>query len=251
MIDKRVNVLIPAAGLGSRFSQAGYTFPKPLIEVNGKPMIQVVVNNLFGQLVNFLNHINIHYIFLVQKEHYDKYNLSFVLDKISPGCDIVQVDGITQGAACTTLLAGHLINNDEPLIIANSDQCVEWGNDFLINDLMNQDIDAGIITFPSVHPKWSYAKIDSRGFVSEVAEKKPISDLATVGIYYWKRGSDYVKYADQMISKNIRTNNEFYVCPVFNEAIGDGKLVRVKNIKKMWGIGTPEDLATYLEAHKL
>jgi len=91
--------------------------------------------------------------------------------------------------------------------------------------------------------------LNDRGFVCEVAEKRPISDLATVGIYYWKKGADYVKYAEQMISKNIRVNNEFYVCPVFNEAIADGKLVRVKNIQKMWGIGTPEDLKTYLEHH--
>lgn len=240
--NKQMNVLIPMAGHGSRFSQAGYTFPKPLIEVNGKPMIQVVVENL---------NIDAHYIFIVQKEHYEKYQLKYMLNMIAPGCDVIQVDGVTEGAACTTLLARHLIDNTEPLVIANSDQYVEWDSNECLYAFTADGIDAGIITFPSVHPKWSYARLNDRGFVAEVAEKKPISDLATVGIYYWKRGSDYVKYADQMISKNIRTNNEFYVCPVFNEAIGDGKLVRVKNIKKMWGIGTPEDLSTYLEAHKL
>ena len=111
-------------------------------------------------------------------------------------------------------------------------------------------IDGGIITFESTHPKWSFAKLGQDGFVSEVAEKNPISNLATVGIYYWSHGSDYVKYAEQMIQKNIRVNNEFYVCPVFNEAIGDGKKIRVKNIDRMWGLGTPEDLRHYLEHHK-
>lgn len=236
-----MNVLIPMAGHGSRFSQAGYTFPKPLIEVNGKPMIQVVVENL---------NIDAHYVFIVQKEHYEKYQLKYMLNMIAPGCDVVQVDGVTEGAACTTLLARNIIDNNEPLVIANSDQYVEWDSNECLYAFTADGVDAGILTFNSVHPKWSYARLDDRGFVAEVAEKRPISDLATVGIYYWKRGSDYVKYADQMIKKNVRTNNEFYVCPVFNEAIADGKLVRVKNIKKMWGIGTPEDLQTYLEAHK-
>jgi hypothetical protein len=113
---------------------------------------------------------------------------------------------------------------------------------------MNEtEADGGIVTFTSTHPKWSFAKIDDNGFVSEVAEKNPISDIATVGVYFWKHGSDYVKYAEQMISKNIRVNNEFYVCPVFNEAIVDNKKIRVFNIPKMWGIGTPEDLNYYLK----
>lgn len=239
--NKKMNVLIPMAGAGSRFAQAGYTFPKPLIEVNGKPMIQVVVDNL---------NVDAHFIFLVQKEHYEKYNLQSVLNLIAPGCDIVQVDGLTEGAACTTLLAKEYINNDEPLLMANSDQFVEWNSNECLYAFTADSIDGGIVTFESTHPKWSFAKLDEHGFVSEVAEKKPISNIATVGIYYWKHGYDYVKYAEQMISKNIRVNNEFYVAPVFNEAIGDGKKIRVKNIERMWGLGTPEDLKHYLEHYK-
>lgn len=238
--NKKMNVLIPMAGLGSRFAQAGYTFPKPLIEVNSKPMIQVVVENL---------NIEAHYIFIVQKEHYEKYQLKFMLNMIAPGCHIIQVEGVTEGAACTTLLAQSIIDNDDPLLIANSDQFIEWNSNECLYAFTADGIDAGILTFKSVHPKWSYARLDDRGFVAEVAEKRPISDLATVGVYYWKRGSDYVKYAQQMIRKNIRTNNEFYVCPVFNEAIADGAQVRVKSIEKMWGLGTPEDLKTFLEHH--
>lgn len=238
--NKKMNVVIPMAGHGSRFAQAGYTFPKPLIEVNGKPMIQVVVENL---------NIDAHYIFIVQKAHYEQYQLKYMLNMIAPGCDIVQVDGVTEGAACTTLLAKHFIDNEEPLLLANSDQYVEWNSNECLYAFTADSIDAGIVTFHSVHPKWSYAKLNASGFVEEVAEKRPISDLATVGIYYWKRGADYVKYAEQMIQKNVRVNNEFYVCPVFNEAIGDGKRVRVKSIEKMWGIGTPEDLKTYLDHH--
>jgi beta-phosphoglucomutase-like phosphatase (HAD superfamily)/dTDP-glucose pyrophosphorylase len=239
--DKKLNVLIPMAGAGSRFAQAGYTFPKPLIEVRGKPMIQVVVENL---------NIEANYIFLVQKDHYETYNLKYLLNLIAPGCKIVQVDGITEGAACTTLLAKEHIDNDAPLVMANSDQFVEWNSNECMYAFSADSIDGGILTFKATHPKWSYAKLDENGFVSEVAEKKVISDEATVGIYYWRHGSDYVKYAEQMISKNIRTNGEFYTCPVFNEAIGDGKKIRVKNIEKMWGIGTPEDLNYFLDNHK-
>ena len=239
--DKKMNVLIPMAGAGSRFSKAGYTFPKPLVEVRGKPMIQVIVENL---------NIEANYIFLVQKEHYEKYNLKYLLNLIAPNCTIVQVDGLTEGAACTTLLAKNFINNDEPLIIANSDQYVEWNSNECMYAFKADSIDGGILSFESTHPKWSYAKLDADGFVSEVAEKKVISNDATVGIYYWTKGSDYVKYAEKMIEKNIRINGEFYVCPVYNEAILDGKKIRVKKIEKMWGIGTPEDLAYFLENNK-
>lgn len=239
--SEKMNVLIPMAGAGSRFTSQGYTFPKPLIEVRGKPMIQVVVENL---------NIDANYTFIVQKEHYEKYSLQYLLNLIAPNCNIVQVDGLTEGAACTTLLAKKFIDNDAPLLMANSDQFVEWNSNECLYAFNADGVDGGIITFKATHPKWSYAKIGEDGFVSEVAEKKPISDNATVGIYFWNKGSDYVKYAEQMIEKNIRTNNEFYVCPVFNEAISDGKKIRVKEIEKMWGIGTPEDLNYFLENYK-
>jgi dTDP-glucose pyrophosphorylase len=215
----------------------GYIFPKPLIEVHQKPMIQVVVENL---------NIEAHFIFLVQKEHYEKYNLKYVLQLISPGCDIIQVDGLTEGAACTTLLAKELINDENPLLIANSDQYIEWNSNECMYAFTADGIDGGLLTFESTHPKWSFAKLDDTGFVSEVAEKTPISNIATCGIYYWKRGSDYVKYAEQMINKNLRFNEEFYICPVYNEAIGDGKKIRIKQVKSMWGLGTPDDLDLFL-----
>ncbi len=237
----KMNVLIPMAGAGSRFQQAGYTFPKPLIDVEGKPMIQVVVDNL---------NIDATFIYVVQKEHRAKYNLDTLLNLITPNCKIVEVDGITEGAACTTLLAKEFINNDQPLVMANSDQFVEWDSNEFMYKMIEQKVDGGILTFKATHPKWSFAKVDEYGYVTEVAEKNPISDIATVGVYYWANGSDYVKYAEQMIAKNIRTNNEFYTCPTFNEAIADGKKIKTFNIDKMWGLGTPEDLKYYLENKK-
>lgn len=236
-----LNILIPMAGAGSRFEKAGYTFPKPLIDVNGKPMIQVVIDNL---------NIEANYIYVVQKEHRAKYNLDTLLNLITPGCKIVEVDELTEGAACTTLLAKEYINSDAPLLMANSDQFVEWDSNEFMYKMIEQKLDGGFLTFNATHPKWSFTKVDENGYATELAEKNPISDIAIVGIYYWASGAEYVKYAEQMINKNIRTNNEFYVSPVYNEAIGDGKKIKPFHIEKMWGLGTPEDLVHYLENHK-
>lgn len=236
-----LNILIPMAGAGSRFAQAGYRLPKPLIPVRNKTMIQLVVENL---------NIDANYIFIVQEEHDFKYNLKNYLSLLVPGCKIITTNGLTEGAACTTLLAKEYIDNDNHLLIANSDQFVEWDSaDFLYNMISN-NLDGGILTFNATESKWSYAKIDENNYVVEVAEKKPISTTATAGIYYFKKGSDYVKYAEQMINKNIRTNNEFYVCPVFNEGILEGKRIVAYPVRKMMGLGTPEDLNYFLENYK-
>ena len=236
-VDSKLNILIPMAGAGSRFEQAGYTFPKPLIDVNGDPMIKLVSDNL---------NMEANFIYIVQKSHNEKYNLKTLLNLISPNCTIVEVEGVTEGAAVTTLLAKEFINNDQPLIMANSDQFLEWDSNEFMYKMNETNSDGGIVTFTATHPKWSFAKLNEKGLVSEVAEKNPISDIATVGVYFWKKGSDYVKYAEQMIEKNIRTNNEFYVCPVFNEAIQDGKEIRTFNIEKMWGIGDPDSLQYFI-----
>jgi HAD superfamily hydrolase (TIGR01509 family) len=233
----KMNVLIPMAGAGSRFSKVGYTFPKPLIEVKGKPMIQVVVENL---------NIEARHIFIVQKSHYETFHLKTLLNLISPGCEIVQVDGITEGAACTTLLAKKFIDNDQPLLIANSDQFMEWNSNEFMYSMTADSIDGGILTFRSTHPKWSFASLDKNGYVNMIAEKEPISDIATVGVYYWTKGSDYVKYAEKMISEKNRVNGEYYVAPVYNEAISDSKKIKTFDVQKMWGIGTPEDLNIFL-----
>lgn len=236
-----LNVLIPMAGAGSRFQAAGYTFPKPMIQVHDKPMIQVVVENLG---------LDANYTFVVQKEHREKFNLDTFLNLIAPNCNLVEVDGITEGAACTALLAKEFINNDNPLFFANSDQFVEWNPVEFMYNMQETNADGGIVTFKATHPKWSFAKVNDEGLVTQVAEKNPISDNATVGYYYWKHGSDFVKYAEQMIDKDIRVNDEFYVCPVFNEAIQAGKKIRTQNVNGMWGLGTPEDLEYFIRNYK-
>ena len=235
--DNKMNVLIPMAGAGKRFFDAGYVFPKPLIEVDNKPMIQWVIESL---------NLQANYIFIIQKEHQEKYNIKSVLKILQPECKIIELDHLTEGAACTTLLAKKYINSSDPLIIANSDQYINWNSSKALYDFNSKNLDGAILTFEAIHPKWSYAKCNEEGFVTEVAEKKVISKNATVGVYYWKHGSDYVKSAEQMIEKNIRVNNEFYVCPVYNEFLAKNKKVKIHNVDKMWGLGTPEDLDNFI-----
>jgi hypothetical protein len=169
-----------------------------------------------------------------------------VLDSIAPGCSIVELDGPTDGAARTALTASHLIDNDRPLIIANSDQIVDWQSKIFSNLVNSWNV---VALFEADDPKWSFAKIENN-LITEIAEKKVISNSASVGIYGWAKGSDYVKYAKLMIARDIRTNNEFYIAPVYNGAIADGQKVHPFFVEKMYGTGTPEDLATYLEATK-
>ena len=236
--DKKLNILIPMAGAGSRFQKAGYTFPKPLIDVEGKPMIQVVVENL---------NMDANFIFVVQKEHREQYNLDTLLNLIAPNSKIVEVDKMTEGAACTALEAEKLINNDEDLLIANSDQYIEYSSENFNMMKEMTDVDAIVYTFEAVHPKWSFVKTNSRGIAIEVAEKKPISNIATCGIYWYRKGSDFAKYAEQMVEKDIRVNNEFYIAPVYNELIQDNKTLIPFFVHSMWGLGTPEDLNVFLK----
>lgn len=234
-----MKILIPMAGEGSRFKAEGFTFPKPLIEVKGKPMIQAVVENL---------DFDAEYIFLVRSSHLKDYEgLSSTLSRITNDkSTIVEVDSLTEGAAATALLARDHIDNQEDLLIANSDQLIvfEKENFSLIKRLT--DVEAIVFTFNAVHPKWSFVELNSRGFAIRVEEKNPISNIATCGIYWYRKGSDFVKYADKMIEKNIRTNNEFYIAPVYNELIKDNKKLVPFYVNKMFGLGTPEDLDIYL-----
>ncbi|MCC5791558.1 MAG: HAD-IA family hydrolase [Legionellaceae bacterium] len=240
--DESMNVIIPMSGAGSRFVNAGYSFPKPLISIGEKPMIQLAVENL---------NVKANFIFIVRRDHYEHYHLESMLKMIAPGCKIVITDGITEGACCSTLLAAEYIDNEAPLLIANSDQFIKWESGAFFHSMNAPGVDGGILTFNSSHPKWSYVRLDDNGNVALLKEKEVISNQATVGIYYWSRGADYVHYARQMIAKNIRVNHEFYVAPVYNEAIADGKAIKTWPIDEMWGLGTPEDLNHFLAHCKI
>lgn len=234
-----LNIVIPMAGRGSRFAEAGYVLPKPLIEIYGHAMIEYVTRNITPECEHC-------FIYICQREHLEKYDLEKTLRRIAPGCVIIPIDYITEGAACTVLLAEKEIDNDNPLMIANSDQFVDTD----INEYLSamEGKDGLIMTMPANHPKWSYVKYDENNRVVLVREKEVISNEATVGIYNYSRGSDFCKFARQMIEKDIRVNNEFYVAPVYNEMIEAGLHIGFMNVgESMHGIGTPEDLDKFME----
>ena len=236
---ERVNVVIPAAGQGKRFAELGYQHPKPLIDVAGRPMIDWVLDDFRGVG---------HPIVIMQGRHVKQYCADDLIRRLAPGSEVVEIDGLTEGAACTVLAAAEHFDGPNELVLANSDQKLDIDVGAFVDRMRSLEADGGILTFCDDDPKWSYARCDDSGRVVEVAEKRVISDQATVGIYYFRRGSDFARAARRMIEKDIRVNGEFYVCPVFNELIEEGKHVFVDEIQKdqMHGLGTPEDLTVFL-----
>ena len=238
-----LNIVIPMAGAGSRFAVAGYENPKPLIDVAGLPMIQLVINNLRPREPH-------RFIFICQKSHLERYRLLEKLTDWAPGSSVVAVNGLTEGAACTVLAARDLIDNDQPLMIANSDQYIDTDINRYLSDMRARDLDGMIMTMSANDPKWSYVGIDEQGLVELVVEKEVISNEATVGIYNFRKGCDFVSAADRMISANLRVNNEFYVAPAYNLLIGQGARIGVCNVGKeadgMYGLGIPSDLDLFL-----
>jgi UDP-N-acetylglucosamine diphosphorylase / glucose-1-phosphate thymidylyltransferase / UDP-N-acetylgalactosamine diphosphorylase / glucosamine-1-phosphate N-acetyltransferase / galactosamine-1-phosphate N-acetyltransferase len=235
------NIVIPMAGAGSRFAKAGFQKPKPFIDVLGKPMIVRILENL--------NCKDAQYILIAREEHMDAEKEAIRQIEGEYNAIFHPIGHLTEGAACTVLHARNFINNDEPMIIANSDQIVDINFQDFVNDCLARELDGSIMTFkdPEKHTKWSFAKIDSNGEVQEVREKVPISDLATVGIYMYSQGKYFIDAAIDMIVKNDRVNNEFYVCPVYNYAIKNKNRIGIYDIpfNAMHGLGTPEDLSKY------
>lgn len=235
-----LNIVIPMAGRGSRFTEAGYTTPKPLISVGGKPMIQWVIENVRPSQPH-------RFIFICLAEHLQIHpEVPATLRRLCPECEIVTVDRVTEGAACTVLLARRFIDNDDPLMIANADQFVELPIDKYLAAMDAAAADGIIMTFWSDHPKWSFCRMNPDGTVREVVEKQVVSNEATVGIYNFRRGRDFVRAADRMITKNLRVNNEFYVAPAYNQLIMAGRKIVVAKTGRerdgMFGLGIPADL---------
>ncbi len=235
------------AGLGSRFANAGYEKPKPFIDVLGRPMIERVMENI--------NLSDSRFILIGRKEHFSQEKI--LIDQIKtryPNTEFIGIDKLTEGTACTVLYAKKFIDNDDALLIANSDQIVDININSFLEDCFNRNLDGSILTFNDLerNPKWSFAKTNSEGLVMEVKEKEAISSDATVGIYLYKRGKDFVNASIQMIIENDRVNNEFYTCPTYNYAIALGNNIGIYDIPEvaMHGIGTPDDLNNYLELIK-
>ena len=234
-----INIVLPIAGRGSRFAKEGYTIPKPLIPIHGVPMIEFVVNNIKPNLPH-------KFIFVALQEHLDHLDMRETLNRIAPGCEIIPVLNVTEGAACTVLLAKEYINNNDQLMIANSDQWVDIDINKYLKIMNDEYIDGLIMTMFDNDPKWSYIGITNNKWVNNVVEKKVISNEATVGIYNFKKGSDFVNAAEKMIKKELKINNEYYVAPVYNELLSDNAKVTFYNVGKagdgMYGLGIPSDL---------
>ena len=237
-----VQVVIPMAGLGSRFAEAGYEKPKPFIDVLGRPMIAHVMDNVYLR--------GARYILPSRVEHLAQESITVQRLLGSHNAVFIPVDKITEGAACTVLLARGALERDAPLLIANSDQFVDFDCAVYIEDCIRRNLDGSILCFRAADrdPKWSFAKVDGQGLVTEVREKQPISDLATVGLYFFRRAGDFFDFALDMIARNDRTNGEFYVCPVYNYAIASGSRIGVYEVPAdaMHGLGTPADLDAYV-----
>jgi len=239
---KAVNVIIPAAGEGSRFKKAGWKKPKPFIDVDGQMMLERVINNVTPTEAAVT--------ILLRQDHLDAHpKISYKLQE--KGYNITSVSRLTEGTASTVLLARQGFDNDQPMLVANSDQLVDFNVNDFIEDCIQRRLDGSILVFrdPSMDPKWSFARVDKTGLVSEVAEKKPISDLATAGIYLFAKGKDFVGAALDMMVANDRVNNEFYTCPVYNYMIRNGARIGVYEVpmSSMAGLGTPEDLNQFLK----
>lgn len=236
-----INVVIPMAGLGSRFSKAGYELPKPFIDVKGKPMIARVMDNLRVHDAVFT--------LIARQEHIDAHPECFEALRNQYPVTVIGIDRVTAGPACTVLHAHRALNNDIPVLTANSDQLVDMDFNDYIADSRKRGLDGSILTFPATDPKWSFAKVDPEGFLLEAKEKVAISDQATVGIYYFERGRDFVEGALDMIASNDTTNNEFYVVPIYNYLLKQGRKFGIYPIEErvMHGLGTPEDLDAYLD----
>ena len=240
-LERQVNVIIPAAGEGSRFAKAGWKKPKPFIDVDGRPMLDHVIDNVTPRQASVT--------LLLRKQHIDAHE--DIVRKFQKGCHRVKpVAALTEGTASTVLLARPVFDNDQPMMVANSDQLVDFDVNAYIDDCFSRRLDGSILVFrdPEMDPKWSFVKLDKDGLVTEVAEKKPISDLATVGIYFFSKGSDFISAAIDMIVANDRVNDEFYTCPVYNYMIKNGARIGVYEVpmNAMTGMGTPDDLSQFL-----
>lgn len=219
-----LNIVIPLAGRNQFFSEDDYPFPRPLIEFCGKTMIEHVIHNL-NQIQCEKN-----YIFIVHDSDCKKFYLDNVLNLLTEyNCKIVKLRHETKGAACSVMMAVDSVNNDQPLIISNADQLFNVDLQNIITQF--ESADAGVITFNSIHPRWSYVRADNQSnYVIEASEKRPISTHAIAGFYYFKQGQDFIKSAAQMIKKDVNVDGKYYVAPSLNEMILERKNILMHEI---------------------
>lgn len=235
-----LNLVVPMAGSQTAFNESRYGYSKNLIEVQGKPLIE----HIYGKLRTLAPK---RVTFIVGRDECTRFHLDDVIRLLEPEAHVVVTDGETGGAACSALLAIDRIPRDEPLVIANGDQVIHRGLQEAIHSFQFSDLDGGVVVFPSIHPRWSYVRLDKNGLVTEAAEKRPISRHATAGVYYYRRGGDFIDAAMDMIRKDAAVNGQFYICPAFNEMVLANRRIGVFNIDRdlYFSLSTPNGVGGY------
>jgi dTDP-glucose pyrophosphorylase len=238
-----MNALVLMSGSSQSFIEAGYPYPKNLVEIAGKPMMQRVIDSLLP-----LTAINSRYVCVLRRDENRKFYTSKSLQLMYPDIKIVEIPSNTTGAACSALLAVDHIDNDQPLIICNGDQILQ-GVDLsgVVKDFQRQELDAGVVVFNDIHPRWSFVKCSKDGLVIEAAEKRPISKHATAGVYYYARGREFVRSAMEMIKKDAHVNGAFFICPALNEMILQQARIGIHPIDRNQyrSLATPADVVAY------
>jgi len=237
-----LHIIVPLGGKASRFQERGFTFPKPLIEVGNRSMIEVVLENLAPPQP-------CRYTFICRKEHLTQFYLGDMLRLLAPDSRIISLEHETAGALCSVLLAADFMNPDEELLVANGDQFIRSGLAPFYQTCRNDGTDGCILTFTATHPRWSFVRTNAAGEVTAVAEKRPISKQATAGLYYFRRSTDFLAAAEKMLVKGLTTSGQYFVAPVYNELILAGKRVTTYHLPEntMQSLGTPEDFSIFCD----
>ena len=219
-----MNIIALMAGDSNDFKENGYTYPKYLLELDNNPLVQNIVDSLKG--------LDCKITFIIRKEDNDQFFFGSSLRILAPFSDIVCISGLTKGAVCTTLFAIDSIANEDEVLLINGDQLVKHDMKEIITNFRERGLDGGIVTFESVHPRWSYVSLDEQDFVVQTSEKRPISNIATAGVYYYKRGLDLVESCFSVIKKDVQLNGSYYISSTFNELILKQKKVGIYQIDK-------------------
>jgi dTDP-glucose pyrophosphorylase len=238
-----INILLLMSGSGQPFKDAGYLYPKNLVEIGGQPLVQRVLDHLGP-----LRALGARFLCVLRRDENRAYHTGTVIQLIDSTARLIELNAETSGAACSALMAVSDIDNDDPLVIVNGDQLLlQVDLPAVIRDFQNRALDGGVLVFEDIHPRWSFVKCDDRGHVVETAEKRPISNLATAGFYYFTKGRDFVLAATEMIKKDAHVGGLFYICPAFNELILRQRIIGVHRIprRSYRSLASPADVEAF------
>lgn len=239
-----LTVILLMSGRDQPFQEAGYIYPKNLVEIDGAPLVQRVIEGVAP-----LDGPDTRLVCVIPKAENRRHHTGRVIQLIRPGAIITETNGATGGAACSALLAIAHIDRDAPLVIVNGDIVIDHPLDQALAEFTTRGLDGGVIAFHDVHPRWSFIKLGADDLAVEFAEKQPISDLATTGLSWFARGGDFLEAAVSMLNKDAHVDGQFFVSPVYNEMILSGRRVGCRVVPKSayFSLKTPQDVRAYEE----